>query len=1319
MSRNISWGVFNVICVGILILTAFNVSPAWGQAGSTGTVTVNVADQSGAVVPGAQLQLQDLSTNDIRKADTLEGTYSFVNLPIGTYELKISKAGFETRVYDTVTVQAGRVTDISVTLNVSAQTVRVEVGESATPLVESTTNAVGTTIDTKQMEELPTQGRDVTQLANLVPGYNGTWNGLPAIAQGNNIDGIISSTGRMKFSGNSEPVVTPRLENMQEFTVQTDQLDLDQGFGQSNMQINFVTRRGGNAFHGGVFEDFRNSALNANSWINDASGLPKNHFIENEFGGSLGGPIIKNKLFFFSTYAETKIPGAINGFNWVLTPAAQAGTFTYTGTDQQSHTVDLLQLAGNLGFPSTINSVTASTLQAINSSLQYGSVTGLGDPNLAELHWASPSPYTYYFPAVRVDYNTSDALRFNFAWNETKQNQPGIEYPNFPGPQFSSTGAGNKFLFYTLAFGFNWTISPTLINEFHGGFLYNYDDFMYNTKPTWLTEPQVSWNFPNLPTAYQGQESYGLSTQLSGTYFLIPTGSYYPTFSLSDAVMWQHGTHGVKFGFSWWREQDHYYNPVEGFPLINLGASSGTGLAAGDPAQAAFTTTGPGATLPNATSTQQAEAETLYAVLTGRIASVTGQYPYDPHSGAYSHQIGAFNLDELQGAWGLFFQDSYRMKPNLTVNYGLRWDFTGADRDLSGAYHSASPVGIYGPSGINNLFNPGSLKGDMNPVLAANPHPYNDWNVAPQPAIGISWNPKAGDGFLGRAMGGDASVIRAAFSLRKFTEPQQYVWNQASDYGAFYYQGYYLNPNNTGLPGTFSPGSLFLGNSLPPYGFAPQTYQKSEPEADFAFLGTNVPLASTPGVNGVNPHLQQPYTESWTLGVQRQLGQNQALEIRYVGSLTPRQWIAVDPNEVNVFENGFLAQFKAAQNNLAINNANGFSGSFANNGLPGQVALPIFDAAFAGEPSGGSGAPFLDYINTSFVNDLNTGQVGAMAGVLANINGAAPYFCNLVGSSFSPCLTNAGYAGAGAGYPINFFQANPFSPGLQASYLVAEATTNYNALQVDFRQRAWHGLQFDANYTWSHTLGISTFNSWQGGANVFTLRNSKLGYGPALFDIRHAVNVNGTYDLPLGRGKAFLNRGGIVDRAVGGWTFGSIFTFQTGAPFLLQGGNLTYNDYADGGVILNGVTRSQIQSAVGVYRVPGQAYVDFLNPKYLLPGGGANPQYISPNTTPGTIGQLVYLYGPHYINDDVAITKTTAIRENIRFRFQVELLNAFNHPNFQPGAANGCLYACFANGFSPNVQSGVFATGATSPIYPLNAPNLGARQIELRANIDF
>ena len=227
-----------------------------------------------------------------------------------------------------------------------------------------------------------------------------------------------------------------------------------------------------------------------------------------------------------------------------------------------------------------------------------------------------------------------------------------------------------------------------------------------------------------------------------------------------------------------------------------------------------------------------------------------------------------------------------------------------------------------------------------------------------------------------------------------------------------------------------------------------------------------------------------------------------------------------------------------------------------------------------------------DFTNAGFVRNLQTGQAGSLA-ALKQINGTVPYFCNLVGDGFRPCKNNIGYTGGGAGYPINVFQANPFAAGSATGAMVAAGYSNYHGLQVDLRQGSWKGLQFDANYTWSHSLGVASPNDWTGALTVFSLRNFHQGYGPSRYDLTHVTHISGTYDLPIGRGHAILGNSAVADKVLGGITVGTIVTFQTGAPFMLTGGNRTFNDYGDSGITLHGVTSSQLQKAVGVHRVPG------------------------------------------------------------------------------------------------------------------------------------
>jgi hypothetical protein len=1323
MSRS-SVGKFMMFVLMTILLVA-TATTTWGQA-TQGRVDVTVLDQKNAYVTGAKIVLRDTVTNTERNADAQNGgTYSFVNLPLGKYKLTISKDGFETESYD-VEVEVSKTTSVSATLKVGAVTQVVEVGAAA-PVMDTTSNNIGAVINTKSVEDLPLSGRNLTALSTLTPGYTGTWNGLPSIAQGNNVDGVMGSPSRMKFGGNSSPSVQVRLENIEEMTIQTDQLDLNQGFGQSSMQINFTTRRGGNDFHGRAFEDFRNSYLNANSWRNNANTptTPRPHLELNEFGGSVGGHVIKNKLFFFGSFSTDQQPGTASAGASVLTAPAQASNFTYTATSAPTPaqlaaapwvtcagtlcTANLFGLAQNWNtnnptqtIAASLNSVIGTNLSAINTSVAGSSLTAGSDPNILGLTFNTPAPIKAYYPTFRIDWDVTKKIRTSLAYNETITIQPVANAPYFPGAGFASSAAGNRFKAYPAALGIEWTISPTLVNQFNGGFLYNSNYFGYNSPGLYKTSPQiVGWPLVTSPQQYY-----------------LPVTSYYPVFNASDTLNWQHRSHALSFGFSFYREQDHYWNPPEGITSISLG------LASGDPALTPFSTNA-ATTLPGSNTSEQGEAQSLYSLLTGRISSTFVRNTYQPATNSYSSAVTAFNLDELSKAAGVFAQDSWRVRPNLTFNYGLRWDFTGAQHDLNGVYHNSDLTSIMGPTPLGNLFHPGVLTGNMNPTINARPNPYNGWYKSPQPMFGIAWSPQPTNDILRKAVGSSGTVIRAGFSLRDFTVPYQYFWDDASNFGTFFYQFGTLTPTNSPGVGNYAPGSLALGQALPPQAVSPATFQNVAPESQFTFVGGNGAV----GVNGIKQNIRQPYTMAWNFGIQRKLGQSRVLEVRYDGNRTIHQWISENLNEVNVFENGFLTEFEHAQGNMAICKANSAAclaaqaaagigsgqqtaNNFADWGLPGQVALPILTTAFTGtsllSPATQANSNFRG-AGTSFITNLNTGGVGSMASSLTRLSGT-PYFCNLVGPTFTPCVANAGYAGGtngpGGGYPINFFQANPFATGSSTGYMTDAGYSNYNSLQVDFRQRQWHGVEFDANYTWSHSLGVSTPNDWTGAYPAFSLRNLRYGYGPSLFDLRHVAHVTLTADLPFGRGKTFLNRGGIVDRVLGGWTAATIFRYQSGYPVALGGSYSTFNNIAPGGVNLVGITRQQLQSEVGVYRVPGKNFVNLLPASAYavttpFPNGGANPALIVPNTTPGVFGTPIYLTGNHGLYDDIAVSKSIPITERVHFSIQLEMLNAFNHPVFGNGT-NPISGSVLGTGWAEATSSGSFG-----------------RQLELRGNITF
>src|SRR6516165_7420354 len=353
-----------VVVFGVFGLVGlFCVFTAAAQTSGAGTVTINVLDPAGAVVPQAVIQLKDLGTNNVRRAETQSnGTYAYPDLPFGEFELTVSKPGFETQVFQSVQVQTGRVTTVNVTLKVGGTTQRVVVTDTAAPLVEPDSTVLASTIDTKQVVNLPVTGRNVMSFAFLVPGWSssngvgstsGTWDNLPGGAVVSaDFDGTPGISNRFRSGGFNygTTAVQPRIEDIAEMTIQTAQLDLG-GIGTSAMRINIVTRRGTNQRHGRLFEDFRNTDLNANSWINNASGLRRNILKLNEFGGTAGGPILKNNLFVVGTWSQSTQPLSNSVTSTILSPSAQQGIFSYKDSTGATQTVNLLQLAGGAGLP--------------------------------------------------------------------------------------------------------------------------------------------------------------------------------------------------------------------------------------------------------------------------------------------------------------------------------------------------------------------------------------------------------------------------------------------------------------------------------------------------------------------------------------------------------------------------------------------------------------------------------------------------------------------------------------------------------------------------------------------------------------------------------------------------------------------------------------------------------------------------------------------------------------------------------------------------------------------------------------------------------
>lgn len=1205
---------------------------AWAQVATTGQVVGSVQDESGAAVVGVSLQLVNVATKVGQDAvSASDGGFVFPTVQPGTYNLTASLKGFQTAVFTGIVVNAARTTNQAVKLQVGAVTQTVEVSGAA-PVLEVTSNTVSNTVEQKYIQDLPLPGRDTLPFALLSAGAqqgvtsrDSTFEGMPGAAVNITLNGIANNAQRFKSGGTSFfAFVTPRLEQVQEVTVTTSNLGAD-STGQGGMQIQYVSKSGSNAFHGEAFWQHQNSALNANDWFNNANRIKRPVFIQNDQGGSIGGPILKNRLFFFASFAEVLTPQSAAYQTLVLTPAAQAGNFSYVGTDSVTHSVNLLTLAGQNGFPGAVNPIIGGQLAKIQTATSAGALS-TNDPFRNQLKWITPDPTTNYYPMARIDYQITDKLRFNVSDTYIHSvNAAGFRGTTLPGSFAQEQSYGQISNPYIASAGLTWAVNPNMVNEFSFGIQGNQETF--STGFSIATFQPRLMLFP-LGLASGLEELNGLGF---GNTFQARDN---PVYNLVDNFHWQKRNHSFTFGGNTIRTSMHQGTlGSAGIPTYRFG------IVPADPVNAIFNNT----SLPGINSSSLTDALNLYALLTGRVSSVSVLRNVDEKTLQYA-DFRPVVLRELETSFGLYFADSWRATRDLTVNYGLRWDFQGDNRNTNNIYTSPNLIDLFGPSGAlpgtvqntPNLFNPGSLQGVANPSIYQRSQAYRSDYVNPAPHIGLAWNPGFTSGPLATVFGDHKTVFRAGYSLTYYSEGLLNFTDEAGSNPG-------LRQSATLTPGVdFTPGSLSLGNTLPTYNFFPRSFSFPLPLSSFAF--TNQTVAT------IDPNIKAPYVQTWSIGIQRELKRGTVLEVRYAGNHGVGLWHTYNLNEVNIFENGFLGQFQAAQQNLAINAANGKGSTFANNGLPGQSQLPIFAAAFNNLTAAQG------FANTNFVSLLNTGQAGAIANSLAQ---NSTYFCRMVGSNFGPC-SNLGFTSPGQ-YPINFFQINPNIA--TANLLSSNSFSNYNGLQVELRQQLWHGLTMNANYTYSHSLTDRYNKNVDNSGNFTTLRNRSLDRGPSPWDLRHVVQIFGTYDLPFGHGRMYSVKNPVIDAVAGGWTVGTVFRFQTGLPFKLSSGYQTVNQQDSGVVPL--VSASQLQGNVGTFKT-GNPYVYFLNPTLIGSDGRANASSLALPATPGQFGGFVYLYGPHLITDDLSIAKNVPIiHERLRMEIRAEVLNAFNHPIFQ------------------------------------------------------
>jgi hypothetical protein len=693
-------------------------------------------------------------------------------------------------------------------------------------------------------------------------------------------------------------------------------------------------------------------------------------------------------------------------------------------------------------------------------------------------------------------------------------------------------------------------------------------------------------------------------------------------------MTWSQGAHLVNFGGSY-TQVNIWTNDSRGTQLV---PSITLNVISTDPILSSLFTA---ANFPGANTTDlQTNAPQMYAILTGRVSAIGRSVVLDDETRRYGNVQPT--VRNRQREVGLYLQDAWRVTSRLTFNYGVRGDRQGAPVNLNSIYTRTGYEGVWGVSGVGNLFAPGVLTGSA-PQFNLAPEGQTGYDAKLQfsPSLGLAWMlPKSSGPQSWLAGKSGDSVLRAGYAISTLREDASTfsVWgnNQGRTFN--------LNIDPTNTPGIFgAPGSILFRGTLPSQ-TAPTT--------------PNFPLAavSPNSVNEYSPNLKIGYVQSWNIGFQREITRDTVLEVRYVGNHGTRLWRTINLNEVNIFNNGFLQEFKVAQANLGIARA---ASPTSNQyfGLPGQQALPIIVTAIGSNT------------DATTATRIAQGQAGALANAIA---------------------TNATQMGrlTAARYPVNLFQVNPTIGSGAANLLSNGGNTNYHGMQLEVRRRLSKGLLVQGSYTWAHSISNEFSNGIAGGYT--TLRDVGIDKSPSPYDIRHAIKLNWIYELPFGPKRHFLGsmHSVVANKVLEGWQLASVTRINTGAPIRFISGRSTYNQN-DSGVVLHGLTSKQLQDMISIRKTSqvtggvAQGVVYFLpdnlisNTLAAFETGGktlanldSNKPYIGPANTPGELGQRLFLYNPLQQKWDVSLVKKTYIRERVNVELRMQALNVFNLTNF-------------------------------------------------------
>ncbi len=1307
--------------ISLITLVAVFTMPVFGQGSSASSLSGSVADPTGAMIPGANVTVKNNATGAEFKAVTAgNGTFSIPALDDGTYHVTISAIGFKQVVINNVKLDAGTPASVRVTLEVGNTNESIIV-HGGGEMLQTQSATISTTLVVNQIANLPLISRNALDFIVLLPGAStptspraSSINGLPDHAVNITIDGVNTQDNTNKSTDGFFSYITPRLDSVEEVTVSTATPGAESS-GQGAIQVKFVTRRGGNELHGSLYEYHRNQWLNSNYWFNnrdqdpvhEETGLtcgtpqqvydpdkckaPRDRVLYNQFGFRVGGPFVfpkkvfgpfgfdgRNKAFFFVNYEGFRLPNAISRQRTILSPEAQQGNFRYN-TSSGVREVNLLTLAAARGQTATIDPVIGKLLSDIrNSTAGTGGIQQLADPNLQRFTFANTSNDARDFVTIRLDFSLTSRHQLESAYYYEKHLR-GKDIlnnvdPAFPGfPNFGSQ-VSNRF---SESLALRSTLSSSMVNEARVGF----------NGGTVLFRPELNLGQFTGSLANQAGFHLDINTPTGITNATRSTAASRrnaPLWLFSDTLNWTRGAHSLSFGGSFTQVNVWLFDQTV-VPEIDFGVNSN------DPATGMFVA----ANFQGASNADIGRAQNLYAVLTGRVTSIAANAQLSEKTGQYSY-LGERVQRGRMREMGVFAQDSWRVRPNLTLSYGLRWELQLPFTPLNDSYTTTTEADLYGVSGPGNLFKPGTLTGRETQFVQfkKGDRAYNVDYLNFGPTFGLAWRPGAKSGLLKRLLGESGeTVVRGGYSIA-YTRPG--INEFSSEFGA--------------NPGSFitASRSINLGNLVGgSLGSLPLLLRETNRLGPAPFPNApSYPLtgAITNTANIFDPNLKVPYVQSWSFGIQREITKDMAIEVRYVGNRSLRGWTEYNLNEANIVENGFLNEFKLAQVNLQANIAAGRGNTFAYTGAPGTSPLPTILGYI-----GGKADP----------NDPRNYTAAVIGNTAANLFTNTTTFVNHLAVNNPNPFTFASnlYSDAGrranaqlAGIPSNLFLVNP---GLNSSSFTGNGGySRYDSMVVELRRRLSRGLLVQSSYAFAKGFSSSRFSLRAPRANTLFS-----GGGGVL---KHAFKVNWVYELPIGRGhQLFGNVGSMLDRLVGGWEFHGTARIQSGQ--LLDFGNvnlvgMTNKDlqkafklrFDDAGGVIYSLPQDIIDNTIRAFSVSATTRTGYSSEpptgRYLAPANSTRCiDVVRGDCSP----QNVYVYGPQFTRFDLGVVKKTRIGESVNFELRGEFLNAFNHANF------------FGSTNMTNFTSANFGQVTSAYRDASNTNDPGGRVIQIVARFNF